>query len=180
MAVKNDLQMNHVGFDVAGYMAAVKGIISFCLDSLSIRMQDVMKQAIESCSESSSIMKAATTALVRERSRSITNTGVEIEVGVDPSEAGSEQQFIRASVTLFGNGSVWARAGGSGWTKHVGYRRVNHVSVDIHLTQFEQGDHSANMVDQFEREIKKDAKDFLDVVMALIAGIDMSKFITVS
>ena len=179
MATHNDLQMFHVSFDTAGYMNAVKGIMSTCLDILSQRMQEVLKRAIYACSESSGIMKAATAALVRERSRSITDTSVEIEVGCDPSEAGDIQQFIRASVTLWGNGEVWARAGGSGWTKHVGSLHKNHVAFDYRLAMFEQGDHSAQMEQQFYQEIQRDANDFLNMVAALITAIDMSQYLQI-
>ena len=182
MAMDNraNLELYKIAFDETGYLNAVKEIISMCLDTLSVRMQEVMKQAIEGCSESSGVMKGATTAHVRELSRSLSDTSVEIEVGVDPGEANGEQDYIRVMVTLFGNGEVWARANGAGWTKHVGGLHQNHALIDYRIAQFEQGDHSDAMLEQFYQIIQKDAEDFLEVVAALIAGIDISQYLIIT
>ena len=176
----SDLQMYHVSFDGEALMNDIIMIIDSQFDILSKHMIEVIGDAIIDCSAASGIMKNEARKNVKEISRTITASDASIEVGVDEGAiGGGEREYIRVMVTLHGNGEVWARANGTGWTKHVNSRHQNHVSFDYRLAQFEQSDNSAAMLETYEQNIQVYSKECYDSIISLINGLDYEKYLRI-
>lgn len=177
----SDLVLYHARYDTAGLMAEIKDCINIAFDILSGKMHDVLCTVISQCSEAAGVMILEAQKNVREISREITNDHATIEVGIEEGAiGGGVREYIRVMVTLHGNGEVWARAHGTGWTKYVNSQHQNHVETDYRLSFFEQSDHSETMMKSFEHDMKRHTDDFMDRLTGMLNAIDYSKYLIIS
>ena len=178
--MSNDLQIYHVYFDGKAFIADVMSIIDTLFDTLFDCMYDKICNAIAYNSEASGVMKDTTIAQVKEISRVITPQSAEIEVGIDEGDIGGGlQTIIRVLVTLHGNGEIWTNPGGLTWKKDVTGPSISTALSVYNIPQFDQDDHSAEMMEDFEKNIKTDIDDFNRALKAAIDAIDYEKYLRI-
>jgi len=177
---KSDLEIYSVYFDEFAYIRDVLAIIDSQLDILYVHMDETICEAIAQNTEASDVMIEATLAQVREISRSVSMEEVSIEVGVDEGDiSGGLQGIIRVLVTLHGNGHIVTKPGEGTWKKDVAaFGKSGALSI-YSIPQFHQGDHSREMMAQFEQQIKPYAEEFVNNIIALAEAIDYEKYLRI-
>ena len=195
----SDLQLNHLTFDVNGFMAEFESVLNNLLDQLSIKVQDMMAKEIMANGNGSKEMRDTACQQIKEISRKITATEVELVVGIDEdalSGSFSDQVFVRTMVVLHGNvtaGPLMAVPNKMAWDKHVrNYRVSEHVKnayiLPDGMMQYEMVNGfghkskgvSRNMLDNiFEGQLKTVVGDFDDAFLRAMNAIDYSKYIIV-
>lgn len=189
----SDFKLNKLMFDSVGCMNAIKDIINYRLDNLSVTLVRVISSEIQKNGNGSSEMKSRAIWNVKETKREVTNDHVALEVGIDLDELkNDEETFVCVSVVLHGNmkGSTWTwrdaqvmytKPGVETYGKHVRDKRVH---VPAHwkpraLPGFAQQDVSREISENVEKQIEKHVGDYMDAVVRLINSMDWSQFLVV-
>lgn len=126
----SDLKLNKLSFDQAAFMRDFQACINSKLDQLSISVQDLMMREIMANGNGSKVMRKTACEQVKEISRKISDTYVELVVGIDEDSLGdfSSQVFVRTAVVLHGNvasGPLRAIPNKLAWDKDVNNLRVS-------------------------------------------------------
>lgn len=187
----NDLKMNHLSYDVAGFDAEFKKILNLALNHLSARVADIFKREINANSEASQPMKNAAIESVREISRKITDAMVELEVGVDEAYARGKgtEFFVKTMASIYGNlklgnGKLFTKPGKQTWRKHVTDYHTNTFSKEaVRLEGFEQKGHSNEMVQGVLSNVMQDTnkyvEDFINMINSYLTENLFGSFIQV-
>lgn len=178
----NDLTIYPIKFNVSAAVGDIIDAIDVCLDELSVEFQEIIKDEIWVNGNGSNIMKEEAKRHVKEISRKNDGHTIELEVGVDESEFGSEQAKIRTIVVLHGNlanGALFTKPGQATWTKHVGGKHMSNAIHEYRLADFEQTDVTGNLMKNSMKQIQKYVMDFLRAIDQTLDTIDFSDYLTV-
>lgn len=177
----SDFIPNKLRLDVNGLMSEINESIYICLDELSYKFQEIIIRQIRENGNGSGIMKDEAIRHVKEISRKITNSEIELEVGVDENIS-DERARIRTIVVLHGNlhnSPFVTKPGEPTWRKHVAYRatsRAKSVYVLYNLMQF---DVAGKLLENSMNEVEKYTKTFMDNVQKAIDLVDFSDYVIV-
>ena len=177
----SDLQLNKLSLDVNGLMSEINESIYICVDELSYRFQEIIIRQIRQNGNGSGIMKDEAISHVKEISRKITNSMIELEVGVDENIS-DERARIRTIVVLHGNlhdSPFVTKPGEQTWRKHVAYRAKSNAKSVYVLYNLMQFDVAGKLLENSMNEIEKYTKVFMDNVQRAIDLIDFSEYIIV-
>lgn len=194
----SDFTPNKLGFDTAGYMREFYSCLDISLDRLSRNVIYIMRSEIMANGNGSGVMRQTAAQQVKEISRTIKGTEVELVVGIDEDTLGgfTDQVFVRTMVVLHGNvahSPLMTKPGQMTWTKNV---NSMHLSPPVNkdgsprkpkmmpdgFMQFEKVSgfgKMRNMLDNiFEKEINRVLEDFYSSLDDMMNSIDYSKYIT--
>ena len=174
----NDFISYSIGFDTVAFQREFASCVNIALDWLSGKMHDELCSAIAQCTEAANVMIIDTQKQVKEISRNVTASVAEIEVGVDEGQVPAGQTYVRVMVTLHGNGTISTKPGVATWKKHVTGQSMSTATTEYRIPQFDQADHSGQMMENFDKNMEKHIKVFLNMLADLVNSIDFSQFIT--
>ena len=174
----NNFVSYSLGFNTSAFQAEFTSCVNIALDWLSGKMHDELCDAIAQCTEAANVMIIDTQKQVKEISRTVSSEVAEIEVGIDEGQVPAGQTYVRVMVTLHGNGTIFSKPGAATWKKHVTSQSMSTATTEYRIPQFDQADHSGQMMSNFNKQIEKHIKVFLNMLADLINAIDFSQFIT--
>ena len=194
----SDFTPNKLKFDTSGYMKEFYVCLDIALNRLSRNVILIMQREIRANGNGSNEMKDTAIQQIKELSRTIKGTEVELVVGIDEDSLGgfTDQVFVRTMVVLHGNvasGPLMTKPGQMTWTKHA---RSMHLSPPINedgsprkpkmmpdgFMQYEMvkgfGAKRQMLDNIFNKEVNHVLEDFYDSLYDLMDSIDYSKYIT--
>ena len=177
----SDFTPNHLSLNVDGLMSEINESIYICVDELSYKFQEIIIKQIRENGNGSGQMKDEAVRHVKEISRKITNSMVELEVGVDENIS-DERARIRTIVVLHGNlhnSPFVTKPGEQTWRKHVSYRAQSNAKSVYVLYNLMQFDVAGKLLENSMKEIEKYTKDFVNNIQRAIDLIDFSEYIIV-
>jgi len=126
----SDFIPNKLGFDTKAYMSEFYKCLDIALDRLSRNVIVLMKNEIMANGNGSGVMRKTAADQVKEISRTIKGTEVELVIGIDEDKLGgfNDQVFVRTMVVLHGNvtsGPLMTKPGSKTWTKNVNSMHIS-------------------------------------------------------
>lgn len=193
----SDFVRNALGFDINGFMKEFRYCLNIAVDRLSNSVQMLMVREIQKNGNGSREMRDIAASNVKEISRKITDTEVELIVGIDENTLGgfTDRNFTATMVVLHGNvtsGPLMTKPGQMTWTKHVRSMRLSPPTnkdgsprkpriMPVAMMQYEMVNgfgNSRHMLDNIlEHQLNHVLDDFNDSLSDLMDSIDFSKYV---
>lgn len=199
MAARNDFIPATLSFDTNRFMKVLVTGINVGLDILSELVQAMLKQEIMTNGNGTKEMRATAAQQVKEISRSVNGTVIELSIGIDESSLGgfTDQTFVRTMVVLHGNvahGPLMTKPGQMTWVKNVDHMHLSPPTnkdgtprepqiMPEGMMQFEKwngfGPDRQMYSNVFDKQIQIAIRFFDSYMIGFIDSVDMSQFITV-
>ena len=187
-----------LGFDVNAYMKEFFTCLEIALNRLSREAQQLLVREIQINGNGSKEMRDIACKNVAELSRTISDSEVELSIGIDESKLGtfSDRNFVATMVVLHGNvthSPLMTKPGQMTWTKNVRRYRLSPSTnkdgsprkpsmMPDSFMQFEKVNGfgaSRHMLDNvFGKQIEHVLSQFDQSLSDLMDSIDYSQFIT--